>query len=202
MWKKIKKWFLSGIAVVLPVAVTVFVLIWLFNLLDGILRSLIDRIFGVNIPGLGLLALLIIIFLIGMFTSNFVGRKITGWFEKLIGNIPLIKAVYNPIRKIISGLSSEKADSFQKVVLVEFPQKGRKSIGFITNSNFSVDEKDNISVFIPTTPNPTNGFLIIVDRKDVEVLDMTVNEGLNAVVSIGSALEGDIKYEKEENELK
>jgi len=202
MWKKIKKWFLSGIAVVLPVAVTVFVLIWLFNLLDGILRSLIDRIFGVNIPGLGLLALLIIIFLIGMFTSNFVGRKITGWFEKLIGNIPLIKAVYNPIRKIISGLSSEKADSFQKVVLVEFPQKGRKSIGFITNSNFSVDEKDNISVFVPTTPNPTNGFLIIVDRKDVEVLEMTVNEGLNAVVSIGSALEGDIKYEKEENETK
>ena len=202
MWKKIKKWFLSGIAVVLPVAVTVFVLIWLFNLLDGILRNLIDRIFGVNIPGLGLLALLIIIFLIGMFTSNFVGRKITGWFEKLIGNIPLIKAVYNPIRKIISGLSSEKADSFQKVVLVEFPQKGRKSIGFITNSNFSVDEKDNISVFVPTTPNPTNGFLIIVDRKDVEVLEMTVNEGLNAVVSIGSALEGDIKYEKEENETK
>ena len=202
MWKKIERWFLSGIAVVLPVAVTIFVLIWLFNLLDGILRSLIDRIFGINIPGLGLLALLIIIFLIGMFTSNFVGRKITGWFEKLIGKIPLIKAVYNPIRKIISGLSSEKADSFQKVVLVEFPQKGRKSIGFITNSNFSIDEKDNISVFVPTTPNPTNGFLIIVDRKDVEVLDMTVNEGLNAVVSIGSALEGDIKYEKEENETK
>jgi len=202
MWKKIERWFLSGIAVVLPVAVTVFVLIWLFNLLDGILRNLIDRIFGINIPGLGLFALLVIIFLIGMFTSNFVGRKITGWFEKIIGKIPLIKSVYNPVRKIISGLSSEKTESFQKVVLVEFPQKGRKSIGFITNSNFSIDEKDNISVFVPTTPNPTNGFLIIVDRKDVEVLDMTVNEGLNAVVSIGSALEGDIKYEKEEIETK
>ena len=197
MWKKIERWFLSGIAVVLPVAVTVFVLIWLFNLLDGILNNFIKKIFNIDIPGLGLLALIIIIFLVGMFTSNFIGKKITGWFENIIGKIPLIKTVYNPVRKIISGLSSEKTDSFQKVVLVEFPQKGRKSIGFITNSDFSVDEKENVSVFIPTTPNPTNGFLIIVDRKDVEVLDMTVNEGLNAVVSIGSALEGDIKFEKD-----
>lgn len=195
MWKKIERWFLSGIAVVLPVAVTAFVLVWLFNLLDGILNNFIKEIFSINIPGLGLLALIIIIFLIGMFTSNFIGKKITGWFEKIIGKIPLIKTIYNPIRKILSGLSSEKAESFQKVVLVEFPQKGHKSIGFITNSNFSVDERDNISVFIPTTPNPTNGFLIIVDRKDVEVLDMTVNEGLNAVVSIGSVLEGDIQFE-------
>ncbi len=194
MWKKIKKWFLSGLAVVLPVAVTAFVLIWLFNLLDGILNNLIKKYFEIDIPGLGLLALLIIIFLIGIFASNFVGRKITGWFEKIIGKLPLIKTVYNPIKKIISGLSSEKAESFQKVVLIEFPQKGKKSIGFITNNNFSIDEKENVSVFIPTTPNPTNGFLIIVDKKEVEVLDMTVNEGLNAVVSLGNALEGDIKF--------
>lgn len=197
MWKKIERWFLSGIAVVLPVAVTIFVLVWLFNLLDGIFRNIISKLFKIDIPGLGLLVLITLIFLIGMFTSNFVGKKITGWFEKLISKIPLIKTVYNPVRKIISGLSSEKTDSFQKVVLIEFPQKGCKSIGFITNSEFSVDERDNISVFVPTTPNPTNGFLIIVDRKDVEVLDMSVNEGLNAVVSLGSAFEGDIKFESE-----
>ncbi|MDX1357681.1 MAG: DUF502 domain-containing protein [Clostridia bacterium] len=197
MWRKIEKWFLSGIAVVLPVAVTVFVLIWLFNLLDGILRNLIDRLFSINIPGLGLLVLIIIIFLVGIFTSNFIGKKITGWFEKIIGKIPLFKTVYNPVRKIISGLSGEKTESFQQVVLIEFPQEGRKSIGFITNSDFSIDEGENVSVFVPTTPNPTNGFLIIVDKKDVEVLDMSVNEGLNAVVSIGSALEGNIKYKKE-----
>lgn len=196
MWKKIERWFLTGIAVMLPFAVTIFVLVWLFNLLDGIFRNIISRLFDIDIPGLGLLVLLTIIFLVGMFASNYFGRKITGWFEKIIGKLPLIKTVYNPVRKIISGLSSEKTESFQKVVLVEFPQKGKKSIGFITNSNFSVDEHENISVFVPTTPNPTNGFLIIVDRKEVEVLDMTVNEGLNAVVSLGSALEGDIKFER------
>lgn len=197
MWKKIKKWFLSGIAVVMPVGVTIFVLVWLFNLLDGILRNLINNIFKIDIPGLGLLVLVLLIFMVGMFTSNFVGKKITGWFEKIIGKIPLIKSIYNPVRKIISGLSSEKTESFQKVVMVEFPQKGRKSIGFITNSNFTLKGEDKISVFIPTTPNPTNGFLIIVDRKDVEILDMTVNEGLNTVVSIGSAIEGNLDIEKE-----
>jgi len=200
MWKKIKKWFLSGIAVVMPVGVTIFVLVWLFNLLDGILRNLINNVFKVDIPGLGLLVLVLLIFVVGMFASNFVGKKITGWFEKIIGKIPLIKSIYNPIRKIISGLSSEKTESFQKVVMVEFPQKGRKSIGFITNSNFTLKGEEKISVFVPTTPNPTNGFLIIVDRKDVEILDMTVNEGLNTVVSIGSAIDGNIDIEKENTE--
>lgn len=194
--KKIEKWFLSGLAVVLPVAVTGFVLVWLFNLLDGILKNLIKKIFGWTIPGLGLLVLLALIFIIGVFTSNFVGKKIAGWFEKIMGKIPLIKTIYNPIRKIISGLSSEKADSFQKVVSIDFPKKGIKSIGFITNSSFSIKGEDKISVFIPTTPNPTNGFLVLVDRNDVEVLDITVNEGLNMVVSIGSAIEGNLDTEK------
>lgn len=200
IFKKLERWFLAGIAVVLPIAITAFVLIWLFNLLDGILKNLITEIFGITIPGLGLLVLLALIFIIGVVTSNLIGRKITGWFQKIIGKIPLIKTVYNPVHKIISGLSSDKTDSFQKVVMLEFPTKGNKSIGFITNSEFTVKNKEKISVFIPTTPNPTNGFLVIVDRKDVEVLDITVNEGLNMVVSIGSAIEGNLDIEKNENE--
>ncbi|HPJ21907.1 MAG TPA: DUF502 domain-containing protein [Clostridia bacterium] len=191
--KLIRKWFLSGIAILLPAGLTAFVLVWLFNLLDGILRSLITSIFGKDIPGLGLLFLLLIIFIVGMLTSNFVGGKIAGWFEKLVGKIPLIKTVYNPIRKITSGLSSDKNESFKKVVLIEFPKEGIKSIGFITNSDFSIKGSDKISVFIPTTPNPTNGFLVLADAKDVEILDVTVNEGLNMVVSMGSAIEGDLK---------
>jgi len=191
--KLIRKWFLSGIAILLPAGLTAFILVWLFNLLDGILRGLITSIFGKDIPGLGLLFLLLIIFIVGMLTSNFVGSKIAGWFEKLVGKIPLIKTVYNPVRKITSGLSSDKNESFKKVVLIEFPKEGIKSIGFITNSDFSIKGSDKISVFIPTTPNPTNGFLVLADAKDVEILDVTVNEGLNMVVSMGSAIEGDLK---------
>ncbi|MBN2557428.1 MAG: DUF502 domain-containing protein [Clostridia bacterium] len=191
--KKIRKWFLSGLAVILPVGLTAFILVWLFNLLDGILRDLIALIFGRNIPGLGLLFLLTFILLVGLFTSNFVGSKITGWLERIIGRIPLIKSVYNPLKKIISGLSSDTAESFKKVVVVEFPMKGSKSIGFITNTNFSIGDTDKVSVFIPTTPNPTNGFLIMLDKADVEILDVTVNEGLNMVVSMGSSMEGNLK---------
>lgn len=196
MWKKIKHWFLSGLAVVLPVTITIFVLIWLFNLLDGVFRKFISKTYNIDIPGFGLAVLIVLIFIIGIFTSNFIGKKITGWFEKIISKIPLIKTIYNPVKKIISGLSSEKTEAFQKVVLVEFPQEGRKSIGFLTNSNFKVEGEDKLSVFIPTTPNPTNGFLVIVDRKDVQVLTMTVNEGLNAIVSIGSTLEGNISIDE------
>lgn len=195
--KLIRKWFLSGIAILLPVGLTAFVLVWLFNLLDGILRGPISKIFGKEIPGLGLLFLVVIIFIVGLLTSNFIGGKITGWFEKLVGKIPLIKTVYNPIRKITSGLSSDKNEGFKKVVIIEFPKEGSKSIGFITNSEFTVADQDKISVFIPTTPNPTNGFLILVDRADIEILDITVNQGLNLVVSMGSALEGDLKVRKD-----
>ncbi|MFO7612311.1 MAG: DUF502 domain-containing protein [Clostridia bacterium] len=191
--KKIRKWFLSGLAVILPVGLTAFILVWLFNLLDGILRNLIAWVFGKDIPGLGLLFLLIFILLVGLFTSNFIGGKITVWFEKIIGKIPLIKTVYNPLKNIISGLSSDTAGSFMKVVVVEFPMKGSKSIGFITNTNFSIGGEDKISVFIPTTPNPTNGFLIMLDKDDAEILDVTVNEGLNMVVSMGSSIEGKIR---------
>lgn len=191
--KLIRKWFLSGIAILLPVGLTAFVLVWIFNLLDGILKGLISNIFGKEIPGLGLLLLLVIIFVVGLLTSNFIGSKIAGWLEKLVSKIPLIKTVYNPIRKITSGLSSDKNESFKKVVLIEFPKEGTKSIGFITNSDFSIKGEDKISVFIPTTPNPTNGFLVLVDKADVEILDVTVNEGLNMVVSMGSAFEGDLK---------
>lgn len=191
--KLFRKWFLAGIAIVLPVGLTAFVLVWLFNLLDGILRDLVTNIFGKKIPGLGLLILLVIIFTIGMLTSNLIGKKIARWFEKIVIKIPLIKTVYNPIRKITSGLSSDKNESFKKVVLVEFPRDGTKSIGFITNSNFSVKGEDKVSVFIPTTPNPTNGFLILVDNEAVEILDVSVKEGLNMVVSMGSAIEGNLK---------
>jgi uncharacterized membrane protein len=191
--KTIRKWFLSGIAVALPLGVTVFVLIWLFNLLDNILAKPVAWILGRQVPGVGLAAIIILIFIVGMLTSNWVGKKIFGWFHGLIEKIPIIKTIYNPVSKISRSISSENTDSFQKVVMVEFPNKGVKSIGFITNHDISLNNKDKVFVFIPTTPNPTNGFLVIMDRKDVDVMDIPINEGLNMVISMGSAAHGDMK---------
>ncbi len=191
--KKIRKWFLSGIAVTLPVGVTVFVLVWLFNLLDGILAVPVEWVFGKKIPGVGLGAIIVLLFIVGMLTSNLFGKKIFEWFHSIIEKIPIIKTVYKPVSKIASSISSDSTDSFQKVVLVEFPMRKVKSIGFITNHNVSLNDDNKVFVFIPTTPNPTNGFLVLMDRKDIEVVDISISEGLNMVVSMGNATQNELK---------
>lgn len=192
--KNIRKWFLAGIAVVMPVGVTVFVLIWLFNLLDGILAEPVAWAIGMEIPGVGLLAIIVLIFVIGILTSNFIGKKMAGWFHGLIERIPIVGNVYKPVSKIANSLSSENSKSFKSVVTVEFPSKGIFSLGFITNDNVAFAGDDKVCVFIPTTPNPTNGFLVFVKKEQVTELDISVPEGLNMVVSIGSVIPDNVPY--------
>ena len=195
--KNIRKWFLTGIAAILPVGVTIFVLMWLFNLLDGILAGPVMWIFRREVPGIGLLAIIILIFVVGMFASNMFGKKMVNWLQKMLAKIPIIGTIYKPVSKIASGVSSEKSKSFQKVVTVEFPSKGTTSIGFITNDRISFAGDNKVCVFIPTTPNPTNGFLVFVEKEDVTELDVSLSEGLNMVISIGSAIHGDISLKNE-----
>ena len=192
--KNIRKWFLSGIAVVLPLAVTVFVLIWLFKMLDGILAEPMHWIFGKEIPGAGLLAIIIIVFATGILTSNYIGNKMAGWFHGLVAKIPIVGNVYKPVSKIANSLSAENSKSFQSVVTVEFPSKGIHSIGFITNDNVAFGGDDKVCIFIPTTPNPTNGFLVFVEKEQVTELDISVPEGLNMVVSIGSVIPENVPH--------
>ena len=186
--KKIRTWFLSGLSVILPIGLTVFVLSKLFYFLDGILQEWVVRQFGYEVPGLGLIMVVLIVLVVGMITSNFLGKKIVKYGETVIGKIPFIKTIFNPIREIVSNLSANKSGSFKQVVLIDFPMQGTKSIGFITSDQLSVNDENKIAVFIPTTPNPTNGFLIIVEKTMVEVLDVTVEEGLKMIVSMGSAM--------------
>src|SRR6056297_231055 len=186
--KKIRTWFLSGLSVILPIGLTVFVLSKLFYFLDGILQEWVIRQFGYEIPGLGLIMVVLIVLVVGMITSNFLGKKIVKYGETIIGKIPFIKTIFNPIREIVSNLSANKSGSFKQVVLLDFPMEGTKSIGFITSDQLSVNDEKKMAVFIPTTPNPTNGYLIIVEQTAVEVLDITVEEGLKMIVSMGSAM--------------
>lgn len=191
--KNFRKWFLSGIATILPVGITLLVLIWVFNIFDGVLEKPMIWILGRKIPGLGLLVFVALVLTIGMLTSNLFGKKIAQWGESLLSKIPLINIIYNPIKDVVTTLSNNKSKSFQKVVMVEFPSKGIKSIGFVTNSTFTIDGEEKLSVFIPTTPNPTNGFLIIVEKSDVTLLDIPIDEGIKMVVSMGSVMKEDIK---------
>jgi len=186
--KKIRTWFLSGLSVILPIGLTVFVLSKLFYFVDGILQEWVIRTIGYEIPGLGMVLVVLIVLLVGMITSNFLGKKIVKFGETIIGKIPLIKIIFNPIREIVSNLSANKSGSFKKVVLIDFPMEGRKSIGFITSDQIALNEEKRLCVFIPTTPNPTNGYLIIVEHTAVEVLDISVEEGLKMIVSMGNAM--------------
>lgn len=191
--KRIGNWFLSGIAVILPIGVTVYAFVWGFNLLDSILKKYVPESFA-YLPGIGLVILLLFILLVGMLTKNVFGSKILALIQDRISHIPVIKLIYNPVNKIVSDFSSKSSDSFQKVVMVDFPKANSKSIGFITN-NISVNHQNLVSVFVPTVPNPTNGHMILVDKSEVQVLDMTIAEGINMVITMGSVIEEEIHTE-------
>ena len=121
--------------------------------------------------------------------DSFVGKKFVKLTETIFNNIPIIKTIYTPIKDILSNVSRDNNTSFQESVLIEFPQKGMQSIGFITNKNLIVHGESKVSVFIPTTPNPTNGFLIIVDESELTYLDMPIEDGIKSVVSMCTTIE-------------
>ncbi len=186
MSKKIQNTFLAGLAVILPLGVTFFVLAWILGKVDSLLSGLLKGLLGFYVPGMGFACVVILIFLTGLVVSNVLGKKIHQWIERVFYKIPVVKLLYSTTKEIFGAVSNNKNHSFSKVVLVEFPNKGVHSMGFITNDKLAFCKKDKICVFIPTTPNPTNGFLVFVPKEDVEVLDMPIDEGLKLVVSMGS----------------
>lgn len=198
--KKISSWLLSGVAVVLPIGVTLYALVWGFNLLDGVLSEWTIHVFGNRVPGLGIIVMVLFLLVVGILASNVFGKSILDFLQNHISKIPVVKLIYNPVNKIVSDFSSKSSDSFQKVVLVDFPMYEAKSIGFVTNSHLSIDGKEKVSVFVPTVPNPTNGHMIILDYEKVEVLDMSIAEGVNMVITMGSVIDKPLQTDAYFNE--
>lgn len=185
--KKFNKIFLSGLFTILPLSITVFVISIVFNFLDSFGTSAIEYMTGYKIPGLGLLLTVLLIFLIGLFMQIVVGKRIFKAFENLIGKIPFIKSVYNGTKGIAESFSKMPDKNFSSVVMLNFPNEYTKSIGFVTNQSVYMDETERISVFIPTTPNPTNGFLIFTEKENVTPLDISIDDAVKAIISMGSA---------------
>lgn len=193
--KKLSKIFITGLFVLLPVGLSIYIIVWLVGLLDGLLAKPIQSLTGFYFPGFGLIVLILLIFLAGLISSNIIGKKIVKFFQNILHKTPIIKNLYTPISDIIktfSGTSKEK--SFSKVVKIEFPMEGSYSIGFITNEEIVINEVKYSSVFIPTTPNPTNGFLILKKYDELEILDMSIQEGLNMIVSMSTTIKDEIKF--------
>ena len=183
--RKLRTHFIAGILAVVPIAATIWIFVWLFNWIDGFLQPLITQIFGRPIPGIGFGITLVLIYLIGVIVSNFVGRRLIRYGESILAKIPLAWQLYNGIKQIMESFSAPGKTGFMQVVLVEFPRKGMRTIGFITNESYDKSGERLLNVFIPTAPNPTSGFLQIAREEEIIRTDISVEEALRMVVSAG-----------------
>jgi uncharacterized membrane protein len=199
MWNEIRKTFFAGLLTLAPITLTIYIFYLLFKLMDGILKNNVSQFlihrFGLNffkspIPGLGLLALLLLIFLTGAIARNYIGKKLFSLGDYIVTQIPLINRIYIAIREISEAVLSEKREVFKKAVLIEYPRKGLYSIAFFTQDTKGpireTMKQDTVSVFLPTAPNPTSGFLLFVPKKHVIELNMSVEDAMKLVLSAGS----------------
>lgn len=170
----------------LPLIVTLFLITYIIRFTGRFTSPLIILIFGKDYTILGFLLSILIIYGIGVFSNQYIVEKFFHWLEVLINKIPVVKTVYSSIRDIGKMFNHDKNTSFKKAVLVDYPIKGSKSIGFITNESCNFNDKfSKIAVFVPTTPNPTNGFLLYLNDEDITYLDISVEDAIKMVVSMG-----------------
>jgi uncharacterized membrane protein len=192
--KRIRRYLVAGILVWAPLAVTWFLLKVGVGLMDKTLaiipaRYQPDELLGVHIPGLGVILTIIVLLVTGILAANFVGRAFVGGWESLLDRIPVVRAIYSAAKNFAEIVFSDSSQSFKKVLLIQYPRKGLYSLAFQTSSQLGeVQGRTGEAVvccFLPTTPNPTSGFIIIVPRKDIIELDMEVDEALKMIISLG-----------------
>ena len=176
---------LTGLAVIVPVLVTVWVVRFLFNSLDGWLRPIEARYLGRHVPGAGLLATFLLVYLAGLIVRNLGGRHLVRWLEQILLRLPLIGDVYGSSKQIMEAISSPTGLGFRKVVSFDYPRPGIRAIGFVTREARSAQGEPIYVVFMPTTPNPTTGFLLFMPVDGVEETGLTVEQALKMVVSAG-----------------
>ncbi len=198
---RLRNYFLAGLIVTAPIAITAWIMIGVIELIDGAVVPLIPpaynpqtyllRYFDIelHIPGIGLVVVLISLTLIGFVAAGFIGRILVRAGERLVNRMPVVRSVYGALKQIFQTVLESSSQSFREVVLIEYPRRGIWAIGFITST--TEGEVQNtiadpvVNIFLPTTPNPTSGFLLFVPRRDLVPLDMTVEEGIKMVVSAG-----------------
>lgn len=191
----IRKYLISGLLVWLPIIITVLVIKFLFDLLSKSLLLLPpqyqpDVLLGFHVPGVGVILTLVVIFLTGLFVGNFIGSRLVALGDALMGRIPLVRSVYTGVKQVTETLFTPGGTSFRKVLLVEYPCPGVWSVAFQTGEvgkdiESLIHTEPMVSYFIPTTPNPTSGFLMMAPKNKVIELDMTVDQALKFVISLG-----------------
>lgn len=192
---RMRRHFIAGVLITAPLAITLFLSWKIIAYIDNKVSHLIPAYYHpetylpFNIPGTGLVIMMVVFILIGAFTAGFMGRFFIGFSERILDRVPIVRSVYSAIKQIAQSVLAQDSKAFTEVVLLEYPMKGKWAMGFIsgrTKGEVQAKTKgDIVSVFVPTTPNPTSGFLLFVSEKDLTPLDMSVEEGIKMVVSSG-----------------
>jgi uncharacterized membrane protein len=190
----IKRYFITGLLIWVPLVITGWVLSLIVSTLDQSLRLLPTSIhpqtlLGFAVPGAGAVLTLVMILLTGLLAANFIGQKLVVWWEKLLARIPVVNSVYNSVKQVSDTLFSPNGNAFRKALLVQYPREGSWTVAFLTGAPggdiVNHLQGEHVSVYVPTTPNPTSGFFLMMSAKDVVELDMTVDEALKYIISMG-----------------
>jgi uncharacterized membrane protein len=205
----VKKYLVAGLLVWLPLAVTIWLLSWLLGSLDGVFAAVLSATQAVlpesaragieqlrHVPGLGVVVVLGALLLTGVFAANIAGQWALAQWDRLMGKIPIVKSIYNSVKQVSDTLFSSNGNAFREAVLVQYPRQGSWTIAFVTGKpGGEVADRlpgDYVSVYVPTTPNPTSGFFLMMPRSDVLELKMSVDEALKYVISMGVVGPGEL----------
>lgn len=188
----IKNYFLTGLLVILPVFITAYVIWFLIQAMDGVLKYVppkyLPDIFY-KIPGIGLILVIIIILAVGVLFRNLVGRRVVHFGENMVDKIPIARIIYSGVKQLLESFFLQKNDAFKRVALLEYPRRGAYVIGFLTGESKgevqSKTDKKMMNVFVPTTPNPTSGFYILIPEDELIILNMTVEDAFKLIISGG-----------------
>jgi uncharacterized membrane protein len=190
----LKKYFVAGLLIWLPLAITLWVLDFVLSTMDRTLLLLPpswqpDKLLGMHIPGLGVVMAVVIVLVTGILAANIIGARLLGWWEGLLHRIPVVRPIYSSVKQISDTLFSKKGQSFRKVVLIQFPQTGQWTLGFVVGTpgaRIAACTAENvITVYVPTAPNPTSGYVLVVRPEEVEEIDVSVDDALKFHVSMG-----------------
>lgn len=187
MRSRLRTYLITGLLVILPVAVTYLVLRWLFTTLDTMLQPLFRAVFGRPIPTLGFVAGIALILLTGVVASNVLGRRLIARLEQVILRIPLARTVYGSIKPLSERMLEDQRGAFQRVVIVEWPRPGLFALGFVTGGESSPGSPGMLHVFVPGTPNPTSGFVVLAPEPQTRPAGITVEEALRFIIAGGIA---------------
>ena len=211
--RRVRNLFVSGLIAVLPLGATFYVLYWLYGLVDRIVGRdttfglAVEATFGRWVPGMGIIVMIFIIFLVGFVVRNVLGRSVHGWVERIVLTVPGIRKMYGTFKQLFNAvLDRESATSFSKVVLFEYPKENLYVFGLVTNEELGavqeITKDESIMVYVPTSPNPLSGYLVVVPKQAVTEVNIPVEDALSMIMSSGSALPDGLRSASDQEKIR